>query len=75
MITFYNIGKLALSDGSYDIAAKWLRRALTSSDTLGHQSDLASKETRLLVLHAVGKHSSRVSYRPVFMVFANNMAY
>ncbi|RJE21970.1 hypothetical protein PHISCL_05712 [Aspergillus sclerotialis] len=50
--TCYRIGKLALSDASYDTAAKWLGRALASSDALSRDSDLASKETRFLVLHA-----------------------
>lgn len=72
--TCYRIGKLALSDGSYGTAAKWLGRALTSSDVLSRHSDLVSKEMRLLVLHAVGNDSRKFPYYPILMTLANNTA-
>lgn len=52
--TCYKVGKLSLSNGEYDTAAKWLGRALDSSEILSRQPDPESKEMRLLILHAVG---------------------
>lgn len=55
--TCYRVGKLSLSSGEYETAAKWLGRALDSSDMLSRQPDLDSKDVRLLILHAVGNWS------------------
>jgi hypothetical protein len=46
---------LAFSNGDYTMAAEWLRRALDASDVLRGRTGPASRDMRLLALHALGK--------------------
>lgn len=54
MQTCYRVGRLALLNGEYHIAAKWLGRAMDSGDALCGQTDSALRDTRLCVLNAAG---------------------
>lgn len=59
--TYCQVGKSAISDAKYDVALRWLRRALESSDALSQgspKSDMALKDQRLLILHAIGERPS-----------------
>lgn len=54
----YIIGSSALSKGQPGTATRWLERALESSLRSGQdsgQSNLALKDMRLLILHALGE--------------------
>jgi hypothetical protein len=46
---------LAFSNGDYTTAGGWLRKALDASDVLRVRTDPASRDMRLLALHALGK--------------------
>lgn len=53
----YKVGKLGLASGQYGLAVKWLQRALAAIEPsiCKEEVELAAKEKKFLMLHALGK--------------------
>lgn len=51
----YTVGRSALLTNQYDLAVKWLDRALKSTASTTQQPGVDVKDTRLLVFHAFGR--------------------